>query len=235
MNDDQASKPRLWLLPWGLYPPRITIYLAEKGISDIFDIIPVGITPTGMEEVEGKPPGTLPILELQRPSKNEPGRYIFQSSAILEYLEDKYGSEGPDMRGATPEARARVRECLDVANEICTWVVLYVQNGSTLYEAMRPQSKEAAREGLERMHKALSLLERFADPESVFLVGDSPTIVDCVLMATVRFTANVYKIDIVEGHARLRRVVDAFEKRGTAEMPQIPEAMQEMGITMHVK
>lgn len=139
------------------------------------------------------------------------------------------------MRGATPEARARVRECLDVANEICNWIVLYVQNGSTLYKAMRPQSKEAARKGLERMHKALSLLERFADPESVFLVGDSPTIVDCVLMATVRFTANVHNVDIAEGHSRLKRVAEAFDMRGTAEMPQIPEAMREMGITMHVK
>lgn len=192
------------------------------------------VSSTGMEEVEGKPPGTLPILEVRRPSNSTSGKYIFQSSAILEYLEDKYGSEGPDMRGATPEARARVRECLDVANEICIWVVLYVQNGSTLYKAMRSQSKEAAKEGLERMHKALTLLEKLADPKSVYLVGDSPTIVDCVLMATVRFMSNVYKVDLVEGHASLRRIVEAFDRRGTAEMPQIPEAMREMEITMHV-
>lgn len=230
----QDQKPRLWVLPFGLYPRRVTIYLEEKGIADIFDIIPINITTHGMEQVEGKPPGTLPILEISRPNADQPGKYIFQSTAILEYLEDVYGAKGPNMRGSAPEARARGRECMDVVNEAVTWFTLYVQNGSTLYGMMREQSREAAVEGLERMHKALSLLEKLADSEGPFLVGKSPTLVDCVLMATVQFAWGVYRVDLAAKHQRVRVAIDAFAMRGSAVFPELPEEMKKMNINMTV-
>lgn len=187
-----------------------------------------------MEQVQGKPPGTVPILEICRPTKDQPGRYIFQSTAILEYLEDIYGAEDPDMRGSTPEARARVRECMDVVNEVTTWFVLYAQNGSILYGMMREQRREAALEGLERMHKALGLLESLADSEGPFLVGELPMIVDCILMATVQFAKAVYGVDLTAKHSRVKRVVEAFEGRGTAVFPELPEEMRKMDIRMSV-
>ena len=80
---DSNRKNRLWVLPMELFPRRITIYLEEKGIADKFDVIPVKVGPEGMEVVEGKPNGTLPILETNRPNGDKLGKYIFQSNAIL--------------------------------------------------------------------------------------------------------------------------------------------------------
>lgn len=231
---NEKAKQRLWIYSVGPYPRRVMIYLAEKGIADKFDIISVEIGRNGMEDPEGKPPGTLPILELQRPTAESPGRYVFQSTAILEYLEDVYGSEGPDMRGQTAEARARMRECMDVANEAVTWFVLYVQNGSSLYAQLRPQQKVTAEEGSERMHKALSLLEKLADPKGPFLVGETPTLVDCVLMAAYQFGDAVYHVDIVTKHPRLRLAVEEFARRGTAIFPELPDIFKQMKITMSV-
>lgn len=229
-----SSKPRLWVLPWGLYPRRVTIYLADKGLQDEFEIIPIDITPSGMEEAEGKPAGTLPILELSRPTASQPGRYIYQSSAILEYLEDVYGAQGQDMRGGTAEARARTRECMDAVNEATTWMLLYIQNGSTLYAAMREQALDSAREGHERMHKALALLEKLSDPEGPYLLGQTPTIVDCVLMASAQFAEHVYHFSLTDHHPRLKMVVEAFGKRGTAVFPPLPSPLAQMDIKMHV-
>ncbi|KAF2173566.1 hypothetical protein M409DRAFT_15846 [Zasmidium cellare ATCC 36951] len=227
-------KPRLWVLPFGLYPRRVTIYLEEKGIADRFEIIPVNVTTNGLEEVEGKPSGTVPILEISCPTAEQPGKYIFQSTAILEYLEDVYGPEGPDMRGSTPEARARMRECMDIVNEVTTWLVLYVQHGSSLYGMMREQSRETAVDGLERMRKALRVLEGLADEEGPFLVGESPTLVDCILMATAQFAWGVYGVDLTARHERVKMVVDAFGRRGTAVFPGLPEEMKQMNISMSV-
>ncbi|KAK4497914.1 hypothetical protein PRZ48_010569 [Zasmidium cellare] len=231
----QSPKPRLWVFEMGLYPRRVTVYLEEKGIADKFDIIPVAITMNGMENPKGKPPGTVPILEIARPTADKPGRYIFQSSAILEYFEDVYGSQGPDMRGSTPGARARVRECMDVVNEVTAWLILYVQNGSVFYGIMKAQSREAALEGLKRMQKALGILEGLADENGPFLVGKSPTLVDCVLVATVQFAWSVYGIHMTETHQRLKIVVDAFEERGTAVFPELPREMKELDMSMSVK
>lgn len=230
----QNTKPKIWVLPWGLYPRRVTIYLAEKGIADKFDVIPVDITANGLEK-EGKPQGTVPILEIEPPASGRPGRYIFQSTAILEYLEDAYGAEGPDMRGPTPEARARVRECTDMLNEATTWLVLYVKHGSSLYAARQNQDVGAARAGLEQMHKALSLLEKLADADGPFLVGQSPMTVDCILAATVQFAQTVYGIDMLGKHPRLEKTVRAMEGRGTAVMPELPDMPGLKDNVMHVK
>ncbi|PVH88977.1 hypothetical protein DL98DRAFT_159841 [Cadophora sp. DSE1049] len=94
----------LFVLTWGIYPRRILIYLAEKGLlkspaTEIIEsasltvqcqafklkITPVTVsaTETSMELVApGKPPGTVPILVIGN------GQFIKQSAAILEYLED---------------------------------------------------------------------------------------------------------------------------------------------------
>lgn len=225
-----TSKLRLWVLSYGLYPGRVLIYLKEEGLEHHFDIINVQVTPSGQEDLSGKPTGTLPILEIGSRS------YIYQSAAILEYLEDVYSNQEPDMRGITPKVRARVRDCMAIVNDATTWLELYIQNGSSLYAAMREQSVEAAKEGLMRMHKSLSLLEKLADAEGPFLVGDSPTTVGCVLAATVRFAKGVYGVDLLEEHSRLGKVMEAFERRGsTAGQLEVPDMIKEADVVMHVR
>jgi glutathione S-transferase len=76
-----VPKMKLYILLWGLYPRRVIICLEEKAISDKFEIIPLKITRDGLSTPEGKPPGTVPILDIGN------GQHIFHSSAIPEYLE----------------------------------------------------------------------------------------------------------------------------------------------------
>jgi len=58
------SNAKLWVLPWGLFPRRVTIDLKEKGIHNHFDIVPLEVTATGLESCEGKPAGSVPFLEI---------------------------------------------------------------------------------------------------------------------------------------------------------------------------
>jgi glutathione S-transferase len=151
-----------------------------KAIMNKFEIVPVEITHSGMSTPPGKPPGTVPILDIGN------GQHIFESSAILEYLEDKF-PQAPNMRGTTPEAAARVRELMDVMNEACSFLSVYMHNASKLMEGLEPQSEGAAHVLLDKYHKKLSRLEELADATGP-MVADStgqPTLVDCVAMTTL--------------------------------------------------
>lgn len=235
------AKQRLWVLPWGLYPRQVTIYLKEKGIFDKFNVIPVNITTNGMEEAPGKPPGSMPILEVDRPSADgkDSGHYILQSTAILEYLEDIYGP-GPgtaDMRGATPEERARVRDCMSVLNEAVEFFGAYCHKASKLFETMEEPSVEAAKVLLERTQQMLTLLESIAAKEGPWLAGKGggPTIVDCVAMAFMQFAWYVYKFDVTEGHPRLKTLYDVFSKKESAEMEEVPQFVKDLAPNLSVR
>lgn len=68
-------------------------------------------------------------------------------------------------------------------------------------------------------HKALCLLEELAESEGPFLVGQSPMIVDCVLMASTQIAASMHGVDLVEEHVRLKGVFEAFKASDTAVLP----------------
>ena len=96
---------RLYNFPFGPYPRRVTIYLAEKGITE-FDLVeldaPVGETSWPPASIAGlTPSGSLPIIV------DDDGTVVTQSLAILEYLEDT--RRDPDLRGVAPLERARTR------------------------------------------------------------------------------------------------------------------------------
>jgi len=139
-----VPKMKLYVLPWGLYPLRVTIYLKEKAISDKLEIIPVKITGDGMLALEGTSLGTVPILDIGN------GQHIFQSSAILEYLGNKV-PHPHNTHGTTLNAAARVRELMDLMNEACSFLGTYMHNASKLMEVLEPQSEEVARVLLDKM------------------------------------------------------------------------------------
>ncbi|KAK3680787.1 hypothetical protein LTR37_021067 [Vermiconidia calcicola] len=241
MPSGSTTKQRLWVLPWGLFPRRVTIYLKEKGIMNAFEVIPVEITAEGMAQPPGKPAGSMHILEVRRPSEDgqNDGVFIFQSIPILEYLEDVYGPESgtPDMRGSTTEERAKVRDCLSVISEATDTFGLYVHNASKILDGMEEQDRGAATVALKRTHHLLSLLEKIADPNGPWLAsaGEGPTIVDCVAMSTIQFAREVYIVDLTEGHPRLRAFFDAFRARDSAGMEVVPEFMRELGPVLSVR
>lgn len=227
MADNQSSKQknRLWILEGSLYPPKITIYLKEKGIADDFDIVPVTMSRQGQSPAPGKPLGSLPILELSPgDDTGKGGTFIFQSRAILEYFEDAYAEQLPRMHGKTPYARARVRECMDMLEEACTYFTAYVRNASPLFQNAMSQSEDAARYSLGRMHKALSQLDQLVDDHASFLVDieQGPSILDCSAIGLIRFAENLFGVDLTESHPALLRAAQFFKQRASADLSGAP-------------
>ncbi|KAK4897200.1 hypothetical protein LTR27_005093 [Elasticomyces elasticus] len=242
-TSNNKPKLRLWVLSWGLFPRRVTIYLEEKGISKDFEVIPVHIGADGkMNSPPGKPNGTLPLLEISPPSSDEatPGRYVYQSIAILEYIEEVYAGRGPSMLGATPKERAQSRDLLAVLDEAVAFLTCYSHHASGIYAPLVvPQSPETAQTALDRAHKMLSQLETMSCWDGPYLVRcKQPMIVDCVAMATVQFYANVYGVDLAsEKHPRLSKMYGAFHGRESAkwDAAAVPQGMAEVAKRMSVK
>ncbi|KAK9425450.1 hypothetical protein SUNI508_12984 [Seiridium unicorne] len=201
-------KPNLYVLSWGLYPRRITIYLKEKDIFDNINIIDVPVTTSGLSDVPGKPKGTVPILE------HAPGRYIHQSCTIMEYLEDIF-PQAPIMRGSTPEARARTHELLDLSNEACSLLSFHLHNGIAAFAGAREAEPRSSRSG----HG-----QNFADPDGPYLGNkeDHPGLADVVLLAIVQFAREIYGIDLSKDHKRIATMVGTFEKRESAKWDEAP-------------
>ena len=246
-------KPNLYVLGWGLYPRRVTIYLKERGILDRLNIHEVPVLPTGLGDLPGKPKGTVPVLEY------EPGRYIRQSTAILEYLEDVSDATAVDgsnsnekcrrsLRGKTPEERARVRELLDLINEMCSLLGFYLHNASKAFSGMETQRPEAAGQAFKKVRKLLGDINSMADAQGPFLAGgeeaggasggglrrDRPSLADVVLLATVQFARHVYDVDLVGGYERLSRSVEAFEKRESGALDEAPDGFRELARQLNV-
>jgi glutathione S-transferase len=162
-------------------PTKLRIYLHEKGLT--LPIEPVDVlngqnrTPEFLGNVN--PLGGLPVLQL------DDGSYLTESLAIIQYLEELNPS--PNMIGATPLERARVREVericeLGVMNNVGT----VFQNTSPFFAGRVKQSPDAAETGRNRIGIALRALDRRIG-RAPFVAGDRPSIADCTLMASIRF------------------------------------------------
>jgi glutathione S-transferase len=218
----------LYVLPWGIYPRRILLYLSEKGLesSPAIKITPVTLTSTSME-APGKPPGSVPILALPD------GTFIKQSVAILEYLEDLCDDPDPaqdwqmqfaasalnktSMRGETPQEKARTREMLALADEASSHFGFACHKGTALFVPREQTSALAAKLALESCKKALKLLE-----ENYFFAEDGEltccTIAHCVLYSLLQFARELYGVDLLCGPElpALRAFYDGFRERDGA-------------------
>jgi hypothetical protein len=59
--------------------------------------------------------------------------------------------QAPNKRGATSGATARARELMDVTNDTCYFLAVYMHNVSKLMEGREPQSKETAQAFLDNV------------------------------------------------------------------------------------
>ena len=207
---------KLYELAWGLYPRRITIYLAEKGITGIeriaFDVLAAWPAP---EMARLSPMGTVPILE------TENGTLIRSSIAILEYLEERFPS--PGMLGTTPEERARTRELAAVIDEAAIQFGIWCRKASPLFAGGEVQNHEAATFAADAYYGRLRLLDTIMkETEGQFLAGAKVTIADCITMATLQFAENVYGVPIPSGCRTLADWYTDFSSRPSATLPAYP-------------
>jgi len=163
-----------------LYNDNLSPYCARVRIQIYHKQLPIDIVdpPGGLRSDEFKrqvPLGRVPTL-------NTGDRLIGESTAIMEYLEDRYPE--PAMRPASPEAVAQIRM-------ISSAYEAYAQSElRKLFMLSRTggDDREALQEAADKLKAALGQLEASFEDGS-FAVGNSMTLADCVLAPSFHFTA----------------------------------------------
>ncbi|KAL8341811.1 hypothetical protein RB601_005344 [Gaeumannomyces tritici] len=234
----------LFVFPWGVYPRRVLLYLAEKGLAGHPHIKITQVDVANQMSAPGKPPGSVPVLRLPD------GTFVKQSVAILEYLEDVCDAPDPSqpwqadlaaaaaaaattatgsMRGGDAAARrARAREILALADEANSHFGLAAHKGARVFVGAEETDPKAARLAMEYCRKAMGLLEPYyADDELPLLErgGRGVTIADCVVFSLISFARGLYDVDLCSGPAgeelpSLRRFAEWFGKRESARLPE---------------
>ena len=181
-------------------------YLNEKGdAASSVERVLVDITQgeqRNPEFLEMNPRGVLPVLEM------DDGRFLCESVAIVEYLEEKFPN--PAMIGTTAEERAltRSRERDIEMNVLLRIVRLVHATNSPLGLPPNPAVAEAEQRqlpgGLQRVDSWL------ADGE--FVMGYRPSIADCTLLAAVNF-ARFGQLPISEEYEHLQRWMQLYPLR----------------------
>jgi maleylacetoacetate isomerase len=181
---------------------RVRIALNLKGLayeSVLFDLRAKEHLTEEFRRVN--PMRSVPALELA------PGKFLFESMAIVEYLEETHPD--PPLFPADPMARARVRAIAQlVACDIHPLnnlrVLRYLARDLKADDATRDRwYAHWIQEGFQGLESAL--------PESgSYCYGDAPTVADVFLVPQVA-NAIRYKVDIA-GFPRTRRIYDACMK-----------------------
>ncbi|KXF78462.1 hypothetical protein ATN84_01300 [Paramesorhizobium deserti] len=210
---------KLYNFPWGPYPRRVALYLAEKGITDIEQIeVEFPHQPELWPEnflFKLNPAHSLPVLDTGN------GMLIGQSIAILEYLEERYPF--PNMLGETSEDRARTRELVAIFDEATSFFGLWARQGSRVNAERHTPSAEAALIGAERFASKLRVGEaKFVGP---FMNGSRHTIADCVAMALIEFVDQFYGVPVPADCPKLADWYLRLSNSATIRSPRYPQEM----------
>jgi maleylacetoacetate isomerase len=178
---------------------RVRIALGLKGLSYESVVFDLRANQHLTEEYRRvNPMRTVPSLELA------PGQTLFESMAIIEYLEETYPE--PPLLPADPLARARVRTMAQlVACEIHPLDNLRVLR----YLARELKQDDAARDRwyAHWIHEGFRALEPMLPETGPFSFGETPTVADLFLVPQVA-NALRYKLDI-SSYPRIRRIYDS--------------------------
>jgi glutathione S-transferase len=187
---------------------RVTIYLAEKGLS--IEIVTVDVaagehkTPQFLTK---NPAGLIPVLEL------DDGSYIPESSAIVEYLEDIHPE--PSLLGDTPQMRGKVRAVERIASDLAIVAGAMLQHSHPRFAGHIKQVPAVAEVMRANASQQLSVLEKHIG-EKPFLVSDRPTIADVTLFSFTQAFKVRMNTDLTEGYPYLSAWYERFEKRPSA-------------------
>jgi glutathione S-transferase len=210
---------KLYNFPWGPYPRRVEIYLAEKNIRYI-ELVEVEFPHQPAMWPEGflkrlNPAHSLPVLDTGK------GSLIGQSIAILEYLEELYPE--PDLIGKTPEMRAATREWIAIFDEAASFFGIWARQGSVVNAERHERSLAAARVGAERYFGKLRVAEeKLVGP---FLGGEALSMADCVAMALLEFTDQFYGVGLPQDCPKLAEWYSRMSERATISYPPYPPEM----------
>lgn len=182
---------------------RVRWALAHKGVA--FEKIAVNLLKSEQraDEHRGRNPiGHVPALEVS------PGRYLAESVAIIEWLEETHPA--PALYPSDPWAKARVRQVCEVVNA----GIQPLQNLVVLDKVSSdPEAKKAwAHEFNVRGMRALEALLREIDEElgeGTFAVGNALTAADLFIVPQV-YSARRFGVDVAAYTRVLRAEASAM-------------------------
>lgn len=221
-SDILGACMKLYDLAWGPWTRRVTVYLKEKGVSDI-EIVSLEYGDEKSPALLKKNPlGFLPFLELDE------GSVLTDSIAIMKYLEELYPS--PSFVGRSAEERCRMEGYLLAVNELFIRALPVYANRIPQFARVLEQSEHVA-SWLEPFYKqTVSVLEELADEKGPFLMGERITLVDCALYPMYHHNMANYGIETFgEDCVKLQRWAKMFSKRDSAPCPLRNDGLLEEG------
>ncbi|MEM9571634.1 MAG: glutathione S-transferase family protein [Pseudomonadota bacterium] len=194
----------------GPNPRRVRIFLAEKGIE-------VPLVHTDIVKREQKTPeflaknpiGSIPVLEL------DDGTCISESVAICRYFEETHPE--PPLFGRTPLEKAQIEMWLRrVELNFMVPVGLVWIHGHPLTARLVKQIPEAADQNRKRVHLGYQLLDDQL-ATNTFVAGDTYSVVDAVLLASLDFANGLVGVPYDPGLKHLTRWHEAVSARPSAQ------------------
>jgi maleylacetoacetate isomerase len=143
------------------------------------------------------PAGALPVLEV------EPGHYLAESLAILEWLDETYPKQGLRLYSGTSFERARIRQLCEIIN-----------SGTGPLQTPHAQGQHSA-DAKERQKWAQYWIERglrifdqvSASRRGLYSVGDKPTAADLCLIPQI-YNAKRFGVDVQTLAPGLAKIFD---------------------------
>lgn len=184
-------------------PRRVTMFLAEKGVLDQFELVDLQLaTDAKAEEHRARNHlGKVPVLELPD------GRFLSESRAICQYIEAIHPE--PNLMGATPEERAffemhdRHME-LEILFPIANWI----RHGHPGLAALEnPQVAEWAKVSENKARAAMVWLDDDLSGRE-FIAGNRFSIADITAIVALDF-GRLMKFRPWETHPNIARWRDA--------------------------
>jgi len=178
---------KLFIGPGAPSATRVRLYVAEKNAVEATGPV-VSVTEVIVDVQRGhqhqephlsrNAAGKVPVLEI------EPGVFLSESLAIIEYLEEC--SPEPSMLGRTTLERARVRELDRIAELRVLLPLARLAHAVNSPTARRPDPSLAEHYG-SMLPVGLRHIDGLLRDGRPFIAGDRPTIVDCTLGAALDF------------------------------------------------
>lgn len=210
------------MFPVAPNPTKVRLYLAEKRAAGAFAEKRAAGAPIAVEEVpvslvEGEqdrpehlarnPFGRLPVLE------TAPGDFLYESLAIIEYLEDLHPE--PPLFGASPRERANARQIERIVDLGVLIPIARIVH-TTRSPLGLPANPAVADYFRSQLPRTLDHLEGLLSDGRPFLMGERVSVGDCTLAAGLQF-GRFRELEFLASHPRLREWDERYRARREIE------------------
>lgn len=207
---------KLYMVPLAPNPTKVMLYIAERaehGVDMGIEQVVVNTVKRRNREPEHlarNPFGTLPVLELDDPAH---GPYLVESLAIIAYLEEKF-PDGALIHGS-PEARARARDVERIVDLRIAGPMGAYGHAKNSPLGLPPDPEKAAQMEA-NVQAPLDYLENLLGDGRPLLLGETVSVADCTLQASLQFLRFV-EADLFGDRPLLRAWDERYRARPAAQ------------------